>query len=119
MIEPHRHHIDRRFAAVVASHSHIDTIVDTVIDTFSLVEEAVADTVSRFSRRLGADRPDVAVHYLGLQRYNSSAYGHFCCGHPSIDKHKFMASSIATNISDNLGWNLITNPLDIAVIKSY
>ena len=93
--------------------------VDTVIDTFSLVEEAVADTVSRFSRRLGADRPDVAVHYLGLQRYNSSAYGHFCCGHPSIDKHKFMASSIATNISDNLGWNLITNPLDIAVIKSY
>lgn len=80
---------------------------------------AVSDTVRRFSERLGAERPDVAVHYLGLQRYNSSQYGHFCCGHPSIDKHKFMAQSIATNISASLGWNLVTRPLDIDVITTY
>lgn len=94
-------------------------VVDAVILAFSHVEAAVSDTVRRFSERLGAERPDVAVHYLGLQRYNSSQYGHFCCGHPSIDKHKFMAQSIATNISASLGWNLVTQPLDIDVITTY
>ena len=98
---------------------HAAQDVDAVISTFSLVEAAVSDTVRRFSERLGAERPDVAVHYLGLQRYNSSQYGHFCCGHPSIDKHKFMAQSIAANISASLGWNLVTQPLDIDVITTY
>jgi len=51
MIEPHRHHIDRRFAAVVASHSHIDTIVDTIVDT---VVGTVIDTITPSSHIVDA-----------------------------------------------------------------